>query len=448
VRRTAAVGAVAAALVGVAAAARPAWGLFSGSAASAQSVKAAALPSPAPSAAGPVWVGGGWNVTALAGSAASEDVVAATNVGSSDSVTAWSPKGQVWTAPVSSVQSAVALDATDGTVVTAGRDPTAVTVLSAQTGAVQRTVPLPTGANWQSAVLATDSATGTVWTVLFGVAPPYYEQTAEALPLDPSTGQFGTPIALPQPDQPAAAAWGDGELVLANSNDGIVFVNTSTGSTTNVALPGEPAGVAASPTGVVAATLPYTNGGEVALLSSPSSSPDIVPASGVGEGVAWDGSAGEFAAATSNGTLFVGTGGQETLLTWPTFAASGGPSPSGEDVAPVAGGVTEDSSAGGVAFVASSLADVGAGSVVVSTGDGGAEPPDATCEVLAGPSSAGPWASVGSEPCPGTSNYPPLAVEVPSGDTWFAVRASVGAWQSPQTAATEWSVPDTAGTGA
>jgi len=446
VRRVVVAGAVVAALVGTAAAARPAWGLFSGSAVSGQSVTAAALPSPVPSVAGPVWVGGGWNVTALAGSAASEDAVAATNVGSSDSVTAWSSKGLAWSTRVSSEQTAVVLDTADGVVVTTGRDPTAVTVLDAQTGAVVRTVPLPTGANWQSAALATDPTTGTVWVALFGVAPPYYLQTAEVVSVDPETGQFGTPITLPQGDQPDAAAWGDGELVLANSDDGIVFVNTSTGSATNVALPGQPGGVAVSPTGVVAATLPWTGGGELALLSGPTASPNIVPASGVGEGVAWDAPAGEFAAAGvgAGGTLFFGTTGQETLLTWPDFPAIGGPSPSGEDVAPVSGGVTEDSSAGGAAFVAAGLADVGAGSVSVSTAP--AEPPDATCQVLAGPSSAGPWEAVGSEPCPGDDNYPPLAVTVPSGDTWFAVRATVSNWKSPPTAATQWSVPDT-GTG-
>jgi len=433
VRRATAAGAVVAALVGVAAAARPAWGLFSGSAVSGQSVQAAALPSPAPSAAGPVWVGGGWNVTALAGSSASEDVVAATNVGSSDSVTAWSPKGLGWSTRVSSEQTAVVLDTADGVVVTTGRDPTAVTVLSAQTGVVQRTVSLPAG-SWQTAVLATDPTTGTVWAALSN------SQTAEVVPLDPETGKFGGAIALPQPDLPAAAAWGDGELVLANSIDGLTFVNPATGSTTSVALPGQPGGVAVSPSGEAAATLPWTNGGEVALLASPTASPDLVPASGVGEGVAWDAAAGEFAASGvgAGGTLFFGTTGQETLLTWPDFPATGGPSPSGEDVAPVAGGVAEDSAAGGVAFVVAGLADVGAGSVSVSTAP--AEPPDATCQVLAGPTQTGPWAVVGSEPCPGNT-YPPLAVEVPAGDTWFEVRAAVNSWRSSPTQATQWSVP-------
>jgi len=445
VRRAVAVGAVVAALVGVAAAARPAWGLFSSSAVSGQSVTAAALPAPVPSAAGPVWVGGGWNVTALAGNSTTEDVVAATNVGSSDSVTAWSPKGLGWSTQVSSYQTTVALDPTDGVVVTAGRDPTTVTVLNAQTGAVERTVPLPAGANWQSAVLTTDPSTGTVWVALSN------SQTAEVAPLAPETGKFGGAIALPQPDLPAAAAWGDGELVLANSIDGLTFVNPATGSTTNVALPGQPGGVAVSPSGEAAATLPWTNGGEVALLASPTASPDIVAALGVGEGVAWDGSAGEFAASGvgAGGTLFVGTTGQETLLTWPDFPATGGPSPSGEYVAPVAGGVAEDSAAGGVAFVGAGLVDVGASgevTIVSSSASAYTEPPNATCEALAGPSSTGPWAVVGSEPCPGDDNYPPLAVTVPSGDTWFAVRATVNAWQSPPTQATQWSVP-TAGTG-
>jgi hypothetical protein len=68
VRKAVVVAAVAAALIGVAAAARPAWGLFSSSAVSAQSVKAAALPAPSPVVAGRVWVGGDAGVDALAGS--------------------------------------------------------------------------------------------------------------------------------------------------------------------------------------------------------------------------------------------------------------------------------------------------------------------------------------------------------------------------------------------
>jgi len=200
-----------------------------------------------------------------------------------------------------------------------------------------------------------------------------------------------------------------------------------------------------SPGGEVAATLPGTDGGEVALLSSPTASPDIVPASGVGMGVVWDSAAAEFAASdvVAGGTLFVGVTGQETQLTWPYFPAAGGPFQAWQLIAPVAGGVAEDSRPGGVAFVVEGLADVGAIGVVVAP----ASPPDATCEVLAGPTAAGPWEVVGSEPCHIDGNYLPLAVEVPAGDTWFAARAVVNAWQSPPTPATEWSVPTAAGSG-
>jgi len=432
VRRALVAGAVVAALVGVAAAARPAWGLFSSSAVSAQSVKAAALPAPVPSVAGPVWVGGGVQVDGLAGSAASEDVVAATNVGSANSLTMWSPKGLVWSTPVSSLPWTVALDTTDGVVVTVSGDVTAVTVLSAQTGALERTVSFPAG-YWSAANLAADPVTGTMWIALSGI------EGAEVVPLDPETGKFGTPIALPQGDQPVAAAWGDGELVVANGDDGVAFVDTTTGSVTNVALPGQPAGVAASPTGEVALTLPWTGNGEIALVSSPSSSPNIVPASDGSFSVAWDAAAGEFATSSTNGTLFVGTGGQATQLTWPTFNTTPpGPSFSGGSIAPVAGGVAERSTVGGVAFVVEGLTEVGA------FGGEVAEPPDVTCQVLAGPTSAGPWEVVRSEPCP-DGTYPPLTVAPPSGDTWFAVRATVNAWQSPPTQATQWSVPTSAG---
>jgi len=452
VRKAVAVGAVVAALVGAAVAARPAWGLFSSSAVSGQSVQTAALPAPVPSVAGPVFVFDpdnpvtlGGDVAALAGSPTTDDVVAATNAGSPDGVMMWSPKGLVWAARVSSVQWTVALDPTDGVVVTAGLNPTAVTVRSAQTGAVVRTVPLPTTANWGSAVLAVDPATGTVWAALLGATPPYYFSTAEVISLNPETGQFGTPIALPQGDEPVAAAWGDGELVVANGIGGVMFVNPATGAVTSGGAPAQTEGVAVSPDGEVAATLP---GVGVAILSSPTASPDIVPASGVGTGVAWDGSAGEFAAATTNGTLFVGTDGQETPLTWPTFdAAVAGPSP-GDYVVPIAGGVAEDS-APGVVFLVPRLVDVGASGEVTIVSSGASaytEPPDATCEVLAGPTSTGPWAVVGGEPCPGDT-YAPLTVAPPAGDTWFAVRATVNAWQSPPTQATQWSVP-TAGTGA
>jgi len=154
VRRALVAGAVVAALVGVTAAARPAWGLFSSSAVSGQAVRTAALPSPVAPRGGPVFVfdpdnpvAVGGNVDALAGSPTTDDVVAATNVGSPDGVMMWSPKGLIWATRVSSEQTAVTLDATDGAVVTAGRDPTAVTVLNAQTGAVERTVPLPATAN-------------------------------------------------------------------------------------------------------------------------------------------------------------------------------------------------------------------------------------------------------------------------------------------------------------
>jgi hypothetical protein len=432
VRKAVTVGAVVAAVVGVAAAARPAWGLFSGSAGSAQSVQAAALPAPVPSVAGPVWVGGGVQVDALAGSATTPDVVASMNVGSNDSVEMWSPKGLVWTTPVSSLPWTVALDPADGVVVTVSGNVTAVTVLNAQTGALERTVSFPAG-YWSAANLAADPVTGTMWIALSGI------EGAEVVPLDPETGKFGTPIALPQGDQPVAAAWDAGELVVANGDDGVAFVDTTTGSVTNVALPGQPAGVAASPSGEAAATLPWTNGGEVALLASPTASPDLVPASGVGTGVAWDAAAGEFATSSTNGTLFVGTGGQATQLTWPTFNTTPpGPSLGGGSIAPVAGGVAEGSTVGGVAFVVEGLTEVGA------FGGEVAEPPDATCQILAGPSSAGPWAVVGSEACPG-GTYPPLTVEVPAGDTWFEVRAAVNNWQSTPTQATQWSVP-TAGT--
>jgi len=441
VRKAVTVGAVVAAVVGVAAAARPAWGLFSGGAVSTQAVAAGALSVPVPPAAGPAVVDGALNVSVLAGSSSSPDVVAAGSMsGGGPVVELVSPQGVVWTTPVPATQTAAVVDPPDGVIVAAKRDPTALTVLALSTGKVLRSVSLPATANWGSATFAVDPATGTVWVTLAGATPPYYSDATEMVPLDPTTGVLGSPIPLSPTISPVSAAWADGEVVVANDGGGLVFVDPTTGAVTNVSLPDdcvEPNSVAASPTGVVAAVVDCPGPSEdVDILSSPTAAVDAVQSPDL-VNVAWDATAGEFAATNGSGTAFVTTTGQVTQLTWP-YIASEGAEGAGLLIAPVAGGIAEDTGVGGISFVGLGEVAVGWGNDVVSYGPGPTEPPGATCEVLAGPSKSGPWTPVGGVPCYTDAYYPLATITPPAGDTWFAVQARFGDWRSGVSTPAQW----------